>query len=224
MTDGGLEILVMDPARVEDGAPVVVLLHGRGADPSDLAGLRPWLPDRSALVLPRAPFPAAEWGYGPGWAWYRYAGDDRPDEESFRAAQDALDELLEDLPSLLGYRPGAVVLGGFSQGGTMSIGHALRRPGAVAGVLNFSGFVPRHSDVPVTPDSVRGAAFFWGHGLQDPAIPFALAERGRAALAGAGAELEARDYPIGHAIAPEELRDAMAWLGRVISARVSSRG
>jgi phospholipase/carboxylesterase len=207
-----LEIRAMDPPTPADGTPVLVLMHGRGADPSDLALLRSWLPDELSLVLPRAPFPGAPWGYGRGWAWYRYAGDDRPEEESFREAQQALDRLLADLPSRLGYQPGRLLVGGFSQGGTLSIGRALRRPGEQAGVLNFSGFLPNHPDVPVTSDSVRGTSFFWGHGTEDQAIPYALAQRGRTALREAGAELEARDYPMGHSIAPDELRDAVSWM------------
>lgn len=212
-----LEMQVLDPPMPGDGTPVVVLMHGRGADPSDLVGLRSWLPDDVALALPRAPFPAAEWGYGPGWAWYRYQGDDRPEEESFRAAQQTLDDLLEALPARLGYHPGPLVLGGFSQGGTMSMGRALSRPGTLAGVLNFSGFLPAHPDVAVTAESVQGTPFFWGHGTEDPAIPHALAERGRAALRQAGAELEARDYAIGHSISPDEMRDAATWLEAAFS-------
>jgi phospholipase/carboxylesterase len=211
-----LDIQVQDPVGPGDGTPVLVLLHGRGADPSDLAGLRSWLPDRLSVVLPRAPFAGAPWGYGPGWAWYRYVGDDRPEVDSFRAAQQALETLVAELPDRLGYQPGPLVLGGFSQGGTMSMGYALRRPGDVAGVLNFSGFVPSHPDVPVTDAAAAGTRFFWGHGTADPAIPFMLAERGRRALREAGAELDARDYAIGHAISPDELRDAAAWLDRII--------
>jgi phospholipase/carboxylesterase len=216
MAEAGLEVQVLDPADPEDGTPVLVLMHGRGADPSDLAGLRPWLPDDAALILPRAPFPAAAWGYGPGWAWYQYAGDDRPEVDSFRTAQHALDQLLDSLPASLPYSPGPIILGGFSQGGTMGMGYALRRPGRVAGVLNFSGFVPSHPDIAVTADAVRGTAFFWGHGTSDPAIPHALAARGRRALHDVGADLDARDYAMGHAISPEELRDATSWLRRLL--------
>jgi phospholipase/carboxylesterase len=211
-----LEIQIMDPLMPEDGTPVLVLMHGRGADASDLAGLRPWLPDTVSLVLPRAPFQAAQWGYGQGRAWYRYAGEDRPEPASFRAAQAALDDLIADLPGRLGYQPGPVLIGGFSQGGTMSMGRALRGPGDVAGAINFSGFVPDHPDVPINAESASGTPFFWGHGTDDPAIPFWLARRGRQALLDAGAELEARDYPIGHSISPDELRDAMAWLERLV--------
>ena len=54
--------------------------------------------------------------------------------------------------------------------------------------------------------------FFWGHGTSDPAIPFELALAGRELLVRAGADLEARDYAMGHGISPEELNDVVVWL------------
>lgn len=201
-----------------EGGPVVVLLHGRGADHRDLAGLQRAFPGDATLVLPRGPFEAAPWGYGPGWAWYRYLGEDRVEEESFRTTQQAVGDLLEGLSGLLGREPGPVFLGGFSQGGTTSIGYALRRPGSVAGVLNFSGFLPRHPDIEVTSGSVGGTPFFWGHGTMDPAIPFAMAQAGRERLKAAGADLDARDYRMGHGILPTELADAVDWMERVSAA------
>jgi phospholipase/carboxylesterase len=200
------------PAGATAGVPVVVLLHGRGAGRQDLFGLQRQLPQEWAVLAPDAPFPAAPWGYGPGRAWYQYLGRNRPEPDSFSGSLAALDTLLDALPSLLGHAPGPVALGGFSQGGTMSVGHALTRPGRVAHVLNFSGFLADHPQVAATPDTVAGTRFFWGHGLSDPAIPHALGVEGRAALAQAGAELEARDYPIGHWIDPQELTDAVSWL------------
>lgn len=197
------------------GGGVLVLMHGRGADPSDLAPLRRWLPDGITLVLPRAPHHAARWGYGPGWAWYRYEGEDRPEEGTFRASQEALDALVDGMTEVVGFQPEAVFIGGFSQGGTMSLGYAMRHPGSAAGVVNFSGFLPDHPDVQVTPATAPATPIFWGHGTADPAIPFQLASRGRERLRAAGATLETRDYPMGHGIIPEEVRDAVAWIDRV---------
>src|SRR5690606_25441061 len=79
-------------------------------------------------------------------------------------------------------------------------------------VLHFSGFLAHHPSVKATPETVRGTAFFWGHGVADPLIPLALAQEGRRALTDAGADLEARDYPIGHWIDRGELDDAVRWL------------
>ena len=208
-----LETRTRIPEDAGDHTPVVLLMHGRGADYDDLVPLGRAFPDDVALVFPRAPHPGSPWGYGPGRAWYRYEGGDRPEADSFRTSQAELDELIDGLPDLLGFQPGAVVPGGFSQGGTMAIGWALRHPGSAAGVLNFSGFVPSHPDIEVTPDSVAGTRFWWGHGTQDPAVVYdPLAVRGRAALRDADADLQARDYPMGHSITPEELEDAVSWL------------
>lgn len=210
------------PAAPADGAPLVVLLHGRGSDRHDLARLHQFLPAGMMLVTPEAPFPAAPWGYGPGSAWYRLVRDGVPDEASFSESQERLAELLAALPGALPVRPGPLVLGGFSQGGTMSVSHALVHPGGVPLVVNLSGFVPEHPAVRVTRESARGTAIFWGHGTQDVAVPYDLALRGRAALQAVGADLAAHDYDMGHAVSPAELRDLSAWLTARI-AQASSR-
>lgn len=200
------------PDEVEDGATLIVLLHGRGSDKNDLMGLRRFLPPSAMVITPRAPFPGAPWGYGPGWAWYRYIERDRPEPESFGNSLDTLHSFLQELPEHLPVKHGQLVLGGFSQGGTMSLGYALSNPGEVAGILNFSGFLPDHPAVPVSSESVAGTRFFWGHGKSDPAIPFELAIIGREKLATVNADLAAHDYEIGHWIDPAELNDAVQWL------------
>lgn len=200
------------PARPTDGAPLLVLLHGRGSDRFDLARLAPHLPADAMLVTPEAPFPAAPWGYGTGSAWYRLVSEGVPDERSMAESLERLDEFLAALPGLLPARPGPLILGGFSQGGTVGLAYALTRPGAVAHVVNLSGFVPRHPLVTVAPGTVRGTRIFWGHGTVDAAVPFALAVRGRSELREAEADLTAHDYPMGHGVAPAELRDLRVWL------------
>lgn len=213
-SDGTLPTEVYVPADARDGVPVVVLLHGRGADRTDLFSLRRFLPPTWAVVAPDAPFPAAPWGYGPGRAWYRYVGGTTPEPESFERSVNAIEQLLEELPSTLGREPGAIALGGFSQGGTVSLAFALTHPERVLSVLNFSGFLADHPAVAASPEAVRNARIFWGHGTGDPAIPFAFAVAGREALRSAGADLHARDYDMGHSISSEELTDAVAWLNQ----------
>ncbi len=209
---GGLSYRLRVPEVARDGARVFVLLHGRGADEADLLGLAPRLPAGALVVTPRAPFPGAPWGYGPGWAWYRYIEADRPDPDSFSESLDLLGGFLDGLPEALPVVPGEVVLGGFSQGATLGVAYALSHPGAVPTVAILSGFLASHPRVEASPDTVADTRFFWGHGTRDPAIPHALAERGRTALRGAGADLTTRDYPIGHWIAPGELADLVQWV------------
>lgn len=203
------------PERPADGAPVAVLLHGRGSHMGDLQGLRPGLPEGTLVVSPQAPHPGRPWGYGSGWAWYRYLAEDRVLSETLQQSLDALDDFMEGLSGVLPVEPGPVFLGGFSQGGTTSLAWALTRPGRVAGVLNFSGFLVDDDLVRLTPESTEGLRVFWGHGLRDPAIPFALGEKGRGALRETGVDLTVVDPDIGHWIDPGELAAARRWMSDV---------
>ena len=92
----------------------------------------------------------------------------------------------------------------------MSLAYALTRERPLAAVLNFSGFLA--DGVPV-PQGADAPPLFWGHGLHDPAIPHALAVKGRAALAAAGVDVAISDHPIGHGIVPEEVAAALRVAG-----------
>jgi phospholipase/carboxylesterase len=213
-----LEYDLILPDRPADGAPLVVLLHGRGSHKGDLLSLAPHLPHGIILAAPQAAFPGAPWGFGSGWAWYAFVNN-RPDPESFEASQQHLGEFLAALPALLPVRPGPLVLGGFSQGATIAMGYALRNPGSVPLVLNFSGTVPDHASVTVSPETVRGTRFFWGFGRQDPFIPVLRLPERRAALAAAGADLVPYDFDGGHWLDPGELEAAVALIRQLMAGR-----
>ena len=207
-----LKYLSRVPVGAGDGTPVVLLLHGRGSHEGDLIQLAQEF-GQSAVLAPRGPHPGAPWGYGAGFAWYRYVGEDRLIPETLDDSMRALDGFLESLPEILAFTPGPVLMGGFSQGGTTSLAYALTRPGRVAGVLNFSGYLVNEETLEPEVDALSALRLFWGHGTQDPAIPFALALKGRKRLRAAlpSVVMEERDYPVGHWIDPVELQDAAAW-------------
>ena len=210
-----LEYDLSRPRDAADPSTVAVLLHGRGSHRGDLQGLRSRLPDDWTLITPQAPHPGHPWGYGPGWAWYRYLQEDRVDGESLERSLEAMDAFLDQLSGLVGFTPGTLILGGFSQGGTVSMAYALTRPDRVSAVVNFSGFLV---DSPLLDGDVLSSEappVFWGHGLRDPNIPHHLARRGRERLADAGVPLRAGDYEIGHWIDPAEVEDALDFVEAV---------
>ena len=203
--------------------PVIVLLHGRGSDERDLFPLGKLLHPDATTVSVRAPFDAAPWGYGPGFAWYRFLGGTVPEPASFESGQEALASFLANLPAKLGRTNPPVILGGFSQGGTSSLAYMMRNPGRVAGVLVFSGFLADHPSVAVTPQRVGATPIFWGHGTADPAIPFAAAELGWTQLHAVNAVLESHTYRgMTHTISEEELRDAAMWLDGILAKKQNS--
>jgi len=205
-----LDYLIHRPPTAADGSTVAVLLHGRGSHKGDLQGLQPMLPASWTVVTPEAPFPSAPWGYGDGSAWYRYVEDDRVVPETLDQSLAKLDDFLGELTRVVGFQPGSIVLGGFSQGGTTSLAYALSRPGAVAVALNFSGFLVEDAALDESGSAPPETPIFWGHGVADPAIPITLADKGRARLRNAGAKLVAEDYRIGHWIVAEEVEAAVA--------------
>lgn len=180
-------------------------------------GLRGELPPEAILVTPQAPFPGGPWGYGGGWAWYQFLGGTTPEPQSFEAGQELLERFLDELQTALSVQPGPKVIGGFSQGGTSALAYALRHPGQFDGVLVLSGFLASHPSVKATPETVGGTRFFWGHGTLDQVIPASTGRPGRQALLAAGAELESHDYPIGHWVEPDEMRDVSAWTQRLFA-------
>lgn len=203
------------PTSARADAPLMLLLHGRGSNRHDLFSLAAQMPADAIVVAPEAPFPAAPWGYGPGSAWYQFLGANRPEPHSFSTSLRELEKFLGELSQEVKF--GKVVMGGFSQGGTISLAYGLTHPNELAGILNFSGFLADHPEVNprLSVSPVPQTPICWSHGTQDPAIPFALAIDGRAKLQAAGYEVETHDYDIGHWIDPEELRTAVAWLERV---------
>jgi phospholipase/carboxylesterase len=208
-----LEATLRIPEIARDGAPLIVLMHGRGSDRDDLVPLTESFPDHAVLAFPDGPFPGAPWGYGPGRAWYRFLGGARPEPESFEAGQQTLAGWLDALRTSLPIRTGALILGGFSQGGTTAIGYALRNPEKVHAVLNWSGFVPEHPSTKARPDHFARHRVFWGHGTADGNVPHALAVAGRELLRSAGAVVTRFDHAGGHTITRDELRETERWVG-----------
>ena len=210
------------PENAEDGTPVLILLHGRGSDKNDLIGLQPGLLKEFAFLTTRGHFSGLEWGYGGGYAWYRYLGGSTPEPAPFERSMAELETFLAAVPKVLPFAPGPIVIGGFSQGGTTATAFALSHQGAVSGVLLFSGFIASHPSVTVTKESTAGLRFFWGHGTYDQMIPFQFAVDGRIRLNAVSADLESRDYPIEHQISPKELEDASRWLRSFVPAGIGS--
>lgn len=204
-----LDYVVHRPATARDGMTLAILLHGRGSNMNDLQSLVPALPESWLVVTPQAPHEGRQWGYGPGWAWYRYVAEDRMLEEPFDESLGLLDAFLDEIPSRLGIQPSRTVLGGFSQGGTMSLAYALTRPGRIHTAWNLSGFLAGHLDLSAIGAGPDSTPVYWGHGLHDPAIPFALAVRGRDRLRRARVPTTTGDFAIGHWIVPEEVQAAV---------------
>jgi len=190
-----------------DAEGALVLLHGRGADESDLFPLLDALDPERRLhgYTPRAPLalPPA------GAHWYAVPRVGFPDTETFAAGYGELTEWFDALP----FPAERIVLGGFSQGAVMSyaLGLGTGRPRPAA-LLAFSGFIPTvdgwEADLE-SPFPPIGIA----HGTFDSVISVEFARQARTVLEGGGADVLYRESPIDHTIDPQavaEFRELVA--------------
>jgi phospholipase/carboxylesterase len=155
-----LEVRHMTVAgSTEEGAPIVVLLHGFGGGPEDLAPFASSMGLGARFVFPAGPVDLGA-GAGavvggspppPARAWWPIDVDARDaamargeerdlsglDPDGLPAARDALVALLDDVERELG--PAPLIVGGFSQGAMLACDVVLRTGRKVAGVVILSG-------------------------------------------------------------------------------------
>ena len=191
-----------DPA-----APLVVLLHGRGSDETQILGLAPHLPDGPQYAAVRAPI--AEGG---GFAWFANRGIGRPVAGSLRSTMDWFRTWLEDVAP--DGRP--VVLVGFSGGAAFAGGLVLDDPTRYAGAAILCGTLPFDAGVPVDPGRLAGVPVLVVQGDADHVIPRDLLDRTWAYLHDeAGADTTAHRGPGGHGITPASLDELVRWIARL---------
>jgi phospholipase/carboxylesterase len=192
--------------------PTLILLHGRGADEDDLMGLAQVLDDRLLIISARAPFP---YPYG-GYTWYDVGTIGTPEPEMFRTSCDRLHRFITDVRSSYPADPSKVFLLGFSMGCVMSFAMALTAPELVRGVSANSGYIPEGTHLAFRWGKLQNVAFFITHGTTDPVIPVEFARRARTLFEQSRAQVEYREYPVGHQLSDSAVTETAAWITRLI--------
>ncbi|PKI90216.1 esterase [Actinomycetales bacterium SN12] len=191
-----------------EGKPLLVLLHGYGADERDLFGLMPYLPEGIAVAAVAAPL-APPWPM-PGRSWYAIDSLDTRDAAGITTAAQALLSWLEEA---VGDAPSVALLG-FSQGAAVSLQALRLAPSRIDAVVALSGYVAT-GDLP--NDTVlqeQRPPVFWGRGTHDDVIPTGLVDH-TAQWLPAHTELSGRVYQgLTHSISAQELTDVHIFLSQ----------
>jgi phospholipase/carboxylesterase len=190
-------------------------MHGRGADEHDLAPLLQTLdPDGDLLgFLPRGPLALPPGGRH----WYVLREVGSPDRETFLQTFALLSNWLDGVLAENEITPDRLVLGGFSQGAVMaySLGLGAGRP-QPAGILAFSGFIPRVDGFELDLEGRTGLPVSISHGSLDPIISVEFAREARTRLEAAGLAVRYREDPVPHTIAPGALAQAKEVLAEAL--------
>lgn len=208
--------------------PVVVLLHGYGAPGDDLVDLAHYLrvPADVRFVFPEAPSLLEG---GPGRAWWmldmelferRMRGEqiDRSDElpPALPKVREQLLAALSELEHKLSVTRSRMLVGGFSQGSMLACDVVLHADQPPAGLILLSSTLIARTLWSERMTNLKGLPILQTHGLRDPILPYADAERLRALWLGAGADLTFVPFPGGHELPPVTLQALTDFITRTV--------
>ncbi len=185
------------------GGPLVLLLHGHGADEHDIFPLAGAFAPAVTVAALRGPIPSEG-----GYRWYAHHDVGRPVAASLAAGIAYVEDWLASAARAA--RP--LWLVGFSGGALMAGALLLHAPERFAGAALLHGTLPFGPGLDPAPGRLAGRAVFYGYGESDEVIPRALVARTRAYLRDAsGAEATVNAYRAGHEIPAAEQRDLARW-------------
>lgn len=203
-------------------AASVIWLHGLGADGHDFEAIVPELrlPETLPLrfIFPHAPLrPVTINGGMMMRAWYDILSLDSAGRADAKGVLEstALLEALVDNEIERGMEAGKIVIAGFSQGGAIAINAALHAKRRLAGLMALSTYIALPGDVSASAGK-GGLPVFMAHGSLDPMLPMQWGRASADKLIEAGFAVEWHDYPMAHAVCPEEIMDIRTWLLSVL--------
>jgi len=197
---------------LEAKPPLLLLLHGYGANEDDLFSLAPYLDGHFMIVSARAPIVLQPMSY----AWFNLGFTPQGivvNPEEVESSRRTIHKFLGEIVEAYDCDPKAVYLMGFSQGAMVSLAVALTYPGSAAGGVGVSGRVtPQTLEQIADKDTLTGLPIFVAHGSRDMLIPISQGRDARAKLAELPVDLTYREYDMGHEISYDSLKDVTEWL------------
>ena len=200
----------------------VIWLHGLGADGHDFEPIVPELNLPADLplrfVFPHAPMrPVIINGGMVMRAWYDIVtldAEGRADADGVRESTAILEALIAR-EIQRGVSAEKIIVAGFSMGGAIAINTALNTAHSLAGLMALSTYLPLPSEVDGSSGN-RDLPVFMAHGSFDPMLPMQWGRLSAQRLEETGFKVDWHDYPMAHAVCPQEIADIRNWLLRVL--------
>jgi phospholipase/carboxylesterase len=192
---------------------LLVLMHGVGSNEQDLFGLARTMPPHFHVLSLRAPYVLSPDAY----AWFEFQvlpdGSRQINEEQERESRFLVGEMIASASKQLGVPAERVVVGGFSQGGIMSLSQLLTKPESVrAAMVWHSRLLSQVVPLVAPAEAFEGKALWVSHGTADNVIPPSAAQVTRDLARTLPIALSGTDFPGAHEIRPAELQATLAWL------------
>ncbi|AZF09236.1 Carboxylesterase [Pseudomonas sp. R2-37-08W] len=211
------EPLILEPAKPADAC--VIWLHGLGADRYDFLPVAEALQQTlltTRFVLPQAPTRAVTINGGyemPSWYDIRAMSPARSISlEELEASTTMVTDLIE-AQKRTGIDASRVFLAGFSQGGAVVFHTAFKQwQGPLGGVIALSTYAPTFDDTLELSASQQRIPVLCLHGQYDEVVQNAMGRSAYEHLKHRSVTVTWQEYPMGHEVLPEEIRDIRTWL------------
>ena len=191
--------------------PMLVLLHGFGANEQDLLPMAARLDRRLAVASLRGPYQIRPGSY----SWVNGTTADELDN-----ARRMVIESIDQVADSTGADRGRVYLAGFSQGAMLTLAIALTEPEKIAGAAVLSGrLVAAVRDNHAAPERLRGFPMLVTHGTDDQQIPVRSAYDIRQALKPMGVAVDYHEFESGHYISDLNVDVLNQWLRRRLAGK-----
>ena len=219
MLTAPLPTVEINPATAP--AAVVIWLHGLGADGHDFEPIVPQLQLPADLpvrfVFPHAPEMAVTaFGGQRARAWFDFGAGGDTDQAGLKKSVSKIHDLIQNEIDN-GVPAQRILLAGFSQGGVLALQVALCYPKCLAGILALSTFLADSEILASAKAEVNARIpILMCHGQQDMVLPMAMGKSAFESLKNAGYAIEWHEYPMGHEVCLEEIREISRWLQQVL--------
>ncbi|MCH2536098.1 MAG: dienelactone hydrolase family protein [Dehalococcoidia bacterium] len=213
----GLKYLTITPDGYDPELPypLMIMLHGFGANMQDLAGLAPAISSTGYVyACPNAPisFDLGGGHIGYGWTSPRDMAKDGEVEE----AEKLLDGFFSEVFERFKVGPDRTILMGFSQGGRMTYRCGVGRPQPFAGLAALSASLSEPQELEPRLSDDRSQPIFVAHGTSDPQVPAERAHNAIKWFEEFGFQPEYHEYNMGHSISDEVINDLIPWMGKIL--------
>ncbi len=192
--------------------PLLILLHGVGANERQMTALAPAFDPRFVALSVRSPVVLGPNAFG----WFRVTFTAQGPvivAEEAEAGWKLLGQFVDEAVAAYGADPSRVFLTGFSQGGIIALATLLTAPRKVAGAVSMSGRVlPEVLPHAAPEEDLPNKPVLIVHGDADEKLGIHLARWAREQLERFPITLTYRELPMGHAITEESLALVTAWL------------
>lgn len=204
------------PKTTDDvkSAPLLVMMHGYGANEGDVYELVPYVAPHFMIVAPRAPL---LYNDAPRGSFKWSADIDMSDLSAPDRIENSVQKvlaLIEDLiyTSQTPIDPTHIYIGGFSQGAVMAYSLVSKRPDLFAGVIAHSSPFSEPLAAQLRQAHLVDKPFFVAHGSRDSWVNVGQGQAARQVLREVKADLTYTEYDLDHETSLASRQDLADWL------------